>query len=32
MFSEGQVEALDSAKVVAGDFIGLFEIPLTARY
>lgn len=27
MFSEGQAEALDSAKVVAGDFIGLFEIP-----
>lgn len=27
MFSEGQAEALDSAKVAAGDFIGLFEIP-----
>ncbi len=26
MFSEGQAEALDSAKVAAGDFIGLFEI------
>lgn len=27
MFSEGQAEALDLAKVSAGDFIGLFEIP-----
>lgn len=27
MFSEGQAEALDLAKVAAGDFIGLFEIP-----
>lgn len=27
MFSEGQAEALDAAKVAAGDFIGLFEIP-----
>lgn len=27
MFSEGQAEALDLAKVEAGDFIGLFEIP-----
>nr|DAN25291.1 MAG TPA: hypothetical protein [Bacteriophage sp.] len=27
MFSEGQAEALDAAKVAVGDFIGLFEIP-----
>lgn len=27
MFSEGQAEALDSAKVAVGDFIELFEIP-----
>lgn len=27
MFSEGQAEALDLAKVAAGDFVGLFEIP-----
>lgn len=27
MFSEGQAEALDAAKVSVGDFVGLFEIP-----
>ena len=27
MFSEGQAEALNAAKVAVGDFIGLFEIP-----
>lgn len=27
MFSEGQAEALDTAKVAANDFIGLFEVP-----
>ena len=27
MFSEGQAEASDAAKVTVGDFIGLFEIP-----
>ena len=27
MFSEGQAEALDTAKVAVNDFIGLFEVP-----